>query len=101
MMSDQTVHAHIRTEHGELGQSLLQQGQSLEASLRTTGFEMGMLRVTVDQHQQGQGERGWAFQQQQNRPGLASDLPAPPAEEDRVIRAGQGLYNDGQVSFFA
>ena len=70
MMTDQTVHAHIRTEHGELGQGLLQQGQSLEASLRTTGLEMGMLRVTVDQQQQGRGDNAWAFQQQPSRPGL-------------------------------
>ena len=75
MMTDQTVHAHIRTEHGELGQGLLQQGQSLEASLRTTGLEMGMLRVTVDQQQQGRGDNAWAFQQQPSRPGTASGPP--------------------------
>lgn len=100
MMSDQTVHAHIRTEHGELGQSLLQQGPSLEASLRTTGLEMGMLRVTVDQQQQGRGEHAWAFQQQ-GRPSLASGGPAASADEERALRAGQDLYNNGRVSFFA
>ena len=102
MMTDQTVHAHIRTEHGELGQGLLQQGQSLEASLRTTGLEMGMLRVTVDQQQQGRGDNPWAFQpQQQGRPGLASGLASTPAEEERASRMDHGFHNNGHVSFFA
>ncbi|MBI4000778.1 MAG: flagellar hook-length control protein FliK [Nitrospira defluvii] len=101
MMTDQTVHAHIRTEHGELGQGLLRQGQSLEASLRTTGLEMGMLRVTVDQQQQGQGENAWAFQQQQGRPGLASGLPSASGEEERTSRVSHGYDNNGHVSFFA
>jgi len=101
MMSEQTVHAHIRTEHGELGQSLLQQGQSLETSLRTTGLEMGMLRVTIDQQQQGRGENAWTFQQPQGRPALTSGGPAASGEDEGVLRAGQGLYNNGRVSFFA
>ncbi|MGZ8422469.1 MAG: flagellar hook-length control protein FliK, partial [Nitrospira sp.] len=101
MMTDQTVHAHIRTEHGELGQGLLQQGQSLEASLRTTGLEMGMLRVTVDQQQQGRGDNAWAFQQQPGRPGLASGLPSASGEEERASRAEYGIHNNGRVSFFA
>lgn len=101
MMSEQTVHAHIRTEHGELGQSLLQQGQSLEASLRTTGLEMGMLRVTVDQQQQGRGENAWAFQQQQGRQGLAAGGSTTVGEDEQVIRAAQDLYSNGRVSFFA
>jgi flagellar hook-length control protein FliK len=100
MMTDQTVHAHIRTEHGELGQSLLQQGQSLDSSLRTTGLEMGMLRVTVDQQQQGRGEGAWAFHQQQGRPGPASGA-LPASEEDRALRIEHGGYNNGRVSFFA
>lgn len=102
MMTEQTVHAHIRTEHGELGHSLLQQGPSLEASLRTTGLEMGMLRVTVDQHQQGGGENAWAFQQQPGRSALAPKGPAASsAEEERTFLGGQGFYNNGRVSFFA
>ncbi len=101
MMTDQTVHAHIRTEHGELGQGLLQQGQSLEASLRTTGLEMGMLRVTVDQQQQGRGDNAWAFQQPQGRAGLASGLPSAPGEEELASPVGHGYHNNGHVSFFA
>lgn len=102
MMTEQTVHAHIRTEHGELGHSLLQQGPSLEASLRTTGLEMGLLRVTVDQHQQGGGENAWASQQQPGRSGLAPKGPATSsAEEERTFLAGPGFYNNGRVSFFA
>ncbi len=101
MMTEQTVHAHIRTEHGELGQGLLQQGQSLEASLRTTGLEMGMLRVTVDQQQQGRGDNPWVYQQQQGRPGSASAGSSGMREEDRGARSETELYNNGRVSFFA
>lgn len=101
MMADQTVHAHIRTEHGELGQGLLQQGQSLESSLRTTGLEMGMLRVTVDQ-QQGRGENAWMFQQQQGRSLPASGQPTTPGEEERTVRMGNSSHNNsGGVSIFA
>ena len=100
MMTEQTVHTHIRTEHGELGQGLLQQGSSLEASLRTTGLEMGTLRVTVDQ-QQGRGDHAWTFQQQQGRPNLLSGTPAKAGEDDRVPRAGQNMNNNGRVSWFA
>ncbi len=101
MMSDQTVHAHIRTEHGELGQGLLQQGQSLESSLRTTGLEMGMLRVTVDQ-QQGRGDNAWMFQQQQQgRPGSAAAPPSAAREEERSVRREQGIESSERVSFFA
>ncbi|MDR4472114.1 MAG: flagellar hook-length control protein FliK [Nitrospira sp.] len=88
MMNDQTVHAHIRTEHGELGQGLLQQGQSLESSLRTTGLEMGMLRVTVDQ-QQGRGDNAWMFQQQQQQQGRSSSSNVSHAssrDDERGVR---------------
>jgi hypothetical protein len=101
MMTEQTVHAHIRTEHEALGQGLLQQGQSLESSLRTTGLEMGMLRVTVDQQQQGRGEQAWAFQQQQGRPGAANGPASRPTEDQRDSRADHGVYSNGRVSYFA
>lgn len=101
MMSDQTVHAHIRTEHGELGQGLLQQGQSLESSLRTTGLEMGMLRVTVDQ-QQGRSDNAWMFQQQhQDRLTAASSQRGTTAEEERSARGETGEYRSERVSLFA
>ncbi len=102
MMSDQTVHAHIRTEHGELGQGLLQQGQSLESSLRTTGLEMGMLRVTVDQ-QQGRGDNAWMFQQQQQqgRPSSPNMAQAAAREDERGARGERGLGSNERVSFFA
>ena len=101
MMSDQTVHAHIRTAHGELGQGLLQQGQSLESSLRTTGLEMGMLRVTVDQ-QQGRGDNGGMFQQQQQgRPWPAGAPHSAAAEEDRGVRREQGFESSERMSIFA
>lgn len=102
MMSDQTVHAHIRTEHGELGQGLLQQGQSLESSLRTTGLEMGMLRVTIDQ-QQGRGDNAWMFQQQQQqgRP-PSTNLSQPAAPEERRAPSGERVVaSDERVSLFA
>lgn len=99
MMSDQTVHAHIRTEHGALGHGLLQQGPSLESSLRTTGLEMGMLRVTVDQ-QQGGGQQAWEFQQQA-RSGGGSGRPTGSKDEDRQTRATTEMYGNGRVSIFA
>ncbi len=101
MISDQTVHAHIRTEHGELGQGLLQQGQSLESSLRTTGLEMGMLRVTVDQ-QQGRSENAWMFQQQhQNRPTVSPGQRSTTGEDERSARGESGEYTSERVSIFA
>lgn len=100
MMADQTVHAHIRTEHGDLGQGLLQQGQSLESSLRTTGLEMGMLRVTVDQ-QQGRGDNAWLFQQQQERPAPAAGRSLGKGETDGTVGTRNEPRNDGQVSIFA
>lgn len=100
MMADQTVHAHIRTEHGDLGQGLLQQGPSLESSLRTTGLEMGMLRVTVDQ-QQGRGENAWLFQQQQGRPTSDTGRSSGTGEADGTVGTRNGPRNDGQVSIFA
>lgn len=101
MMSDQTVHAHIRTEHGELGQGLLQQGQSLESSLRTTGLEMGMLRVTVDQ-QQGRSDNAWMFQQQhQDRPTASSGQRSTTREDERSARGETGDYTSERVSIFA
>ncbi|MBS0168892.1 MAG: flagellar hook-length control protein FliK [Nitrospira sp.] len=103
MMNDQTVHAHIRTEHGELGQGLLQQGQSLESSLRTTGLEMGMLRVTVDQ-QQGRGDNAWMFQQQpqqQGRPSNPTLSQTASREEERGARGERTAGSNERVSFFA
>ena len=102
MMSDQTVHAHIRTEHGELGQGLLQQGQSLESSLRTTGLEMGMLRVTVDQ-QQGRGDNAWMFQQQQpqGRPPSSNMSQSATREDERGARGDHGAGSNERLSFFA
>ena len=60
------------------GRGLLQQGQSLESSLRTTGLEMGMLRVTVDQ-QQGRGEilRG-CFNNSNSRSPIISEYVSGP-----------------------
>jgi len=103
MMNDQTVHAHIRTEHGELGQGLLQQGPSLESSLRTTGLEMGMLRVTVDQ-QQGRGDNAWMFQQQpqsQNRSSSSNMSNAAIREEEHGVRGERGVGSNERVSIFA
>lgn len=103
MMNDQTVHAHIRTEHGELGQGLLQQGQSLESSLRTTGLEMGMLRVTVDQ-QQGRGDNAWMFQQQQQQQGRSSSSNVSHAssrDDERGVRGERGVGSNDRVSIFA
>ena len=101
MMTEQTVHTHIRTEHGELGQGLVQNGPSLEASLRTTGFEMGTLRVTVDQQQQGRGDHPWAFRQQQNPSESPSRQSATTTEDAGISLTGQDIRKNGRVSWFA
>ncbi|MFO0730067.1 MAG: flagellar hook-length control protein FliK [Nitrospiraceae bacterium] len=81
MMAEQTVHTHIRTEHGVLGQGLVQQGHQLESSLRTTGLEMGFLRVTVDQQQQGRGDAGTGYQRPGQTAGRAVEGSAGKVEE--------------------
>jgi hypothetical protein len=80
----------------------LQQGQSLESSLRTTGLEMGMLRVTVDQ-QQGRGDTAWLFQQQQQqgRPSSPNMSQAPAREDERATRGEQRVGSNDRVSIFA
>jgi flagellar hook-length control protein FliK len=101
MMSDVTVNAHIRTEHGALGQGLVQQGHQLESSLRTNGLEMGFLRVTVDQQHQGRGESGSTYQ----RP---HPFAAGQRTEDHATTQSEALSTttvrepgNGRVSFFA
>ncbi len=100
MMTDQTVHAHIRTEHGLLGQGLLQEGQQLESSLRTTGLEMGFLRVTVDQQQQGRHDGGASYQRPGQPVGRATDGSVAQVEAADGPPAPRQMSN-GRVSYFA
>ncbi|WP_447603080.1 flagellar hook-length control protein FliK [Nitrospira sp. Nam80] len=63
-MMDRTVHAHIRTEHMDLGQGMLSQQQQLETKLQNSGLEMGQFKVTVDQQQLSRGDsHGWLRQE--------------------------------------
>jgi hypothetical protein len=100
MMSDVTVNAHIRTEHGALGQGLMQQGHQLESSLRTNGLEMGFLRVTVDQQQQGRGESGSAYQRPHPFAGQRAEDHATTQSEAFSTTTVREPGN-GRVSFFA
>jgi hypothetical protein len=68
-MMDRTVHAHVRTEHMDLGQGMLSQQQQLETKLQNSGLEMGQFKVTVDQQQLSRGDsQGWLRQESEWRP---------------------------------
>jgi flagellar hook-length control protein FliK len=73
-MMDRTVHAHIRTEHMDLGQGMLSQQQQLETKLHDSGLEMGQFKVTVDQQQFSRGDaQSWLRQEGEWR--FATDAP--------------------------
>ncbi len=63
-MMDRTVHAHIRTEHMDLGQGMLSQQQQLENKLQSSGLEMGEFKVTVDQQQLSRGDSQGSLRQE-------------------------------------
>lgn len=95
-MMDRTVHAHIRTDHMDLGQGMLSQQQQLETRLQSSGLEMGEFKVTVDQQQLSRGDsQGWFRHQGEGRPVpavphhdvLEGDVREPPAPE-RQRRSG-------------
>jgi hypothetical protein len=101
-MTDRTVHAHIRTDHMDLGQGMLSQQQQLETKLQSSGLEMGEFKVTVDHQQLSRGDsQGWLGHQGDRRP----------ATVELVQRAGEGTAHDpspierrrhtGILSFFA
>lgn len=100
-MMDRTVHAHIRTEHADLGQGMLAHQHQLEVKLQHSGLEMGELRVTVDQQQLTRGDsQGWLRQQSEEPPGMTHPeargvAPEEPSED--VFRPRRS----GIMSFFA
>ena len=63
-MTDRTVHAHIRTDHTDLGQGLLNQQHDLESNLQRSGLEMGQFKVTIDQHGHPRGDSHGLMRQQ-------------------------------------
>jgi flagellar hook-length control protein FliK len=67
-MTDRIVHAHIRTDHMDFGQGMLNQQQQLEARLQHSGLEMGDLKVTVDHQQLSRDHSQAGFSHQPHRP---------------------------------
>lgn len=51
-LSDQMVHAHIKTDQAQLGQLLFTHRDQLESSIGAVGFDLGELRVSVGQQEQ-------------------------------------------------
>ncbi len=101
-MMDRTVHAHIRTEHMDLGQGMLSQQQQLETKLHDSGLEMGQFKVTVDQQQFSRGDaQSWLRQEGEWRP--ATDAPNHRrAESDTGASTVSGPQRrPGIVSIFA
>lgn len=100
-MMDRTVHAHIRTEHMDLGQGMLSQQQQLETKLHNSGLEMGEFKITVDQQQLSRGDsQGWLRQEGEWRP----------ARDETTVRGGERDVREtvpdpqrrpGMVSIFA
>jgi flagellar hook-length control protein FliK len=101
-MTDRTVHAHIRTDHMDLGQGMLSQQQQLETKLQSSGLEMGEFKVTVDQQQLSRGDwQGWLGHQGDRHP-LEMDVVQRAAEEQRDEPAPvERRRHTGIVSLFA
>lgn len=101
-MTDRTVHAHIRTDHMDLGQGMLSQQQQLETKLQSSGLEMGQFKVTVDQQQLSRGDsQGWLGHQADRHP-LEVDVVQRAGDEQRHEPAPvERRRHTGIVSFFA
>ncbi|BCA54812.1 hypothetical protein W02_19520 [Nitrospira sp. KM1] len=58
VLADQTVHAHLTTERGDLGQMLASRQDQLGSQLSSVGLELGQMRVQVDRqnHHQAGGQ---------------------------------------------
>ncbi len=94
VLSDQTVHTHVRTDSPELGHLLASRQDQLGAQLSASGLEMGHFRVQVDRQGANHSGQEWlsrayddAFQRhqghrQQDRP---PDSPVPSWERTGVL----------------
>jgi flagellar hook-length control protein FliK len=101
-MMDRTVHAHIRTDHMDLGQGMLNQQQQLETRLQGSGLEMGEFKVTVDQQQLSRGDsQGWLRHQGEGRPLPADSPQRVPAGGSQEAPAPERQRRTGIVSLFA
>jgi flagellar hook-length control protein FliK len=101
-MMDRTVHAHIRTEHMDLGQGMLSQQQQLENKLQSSGLEMGEFKVTVDQQQLSRGDSQGSLRQESEWHPVRDETSMRGHEHD----AGEPIAADprrtrGIVSIFA
>lgn len=100
-MMDRTVHAHIRTEHADLGQGMLAHQHQLEVKLQHSGLEMGELRVTVDQQQLTREDtQGW-LRQQSEGPAAMSQSEARGVESEEPSEGLMPTRRSGIMSFFA
>ncbi len=68
VLANQTVHAHVTTEHADLGQYLMARQGQLETALNSAGMDMGQFRVLVDRHGHGQAGHDSSFHAAQDRP---------------------------------
>jgi flagellar hook-length control protein FliK len=101
-MMDRTVHAHIRTEHFDLGQGMVGQQQQLETKLQHSGLEMGEFKVTVDQHQLPRHDsQGWLGQSGTWRPAMEASQPRESGRETSEVATIERPRRSGIVSFFA
>jgi hypothetical protein len=101
-MTDRTVHAHIRTDHMDLGQGMLSQQQQLETKLQSSGLEMGEFKVTVDNQQLFRGDsQGWLGRHSDRHP-LTVEVVQRAADGDtREQPPAERRRHVGIVSLFA
>ncbi|HEX2055458.1 MAG TPA: flagellar hook-length control protein FliK [Nitrospiraceae bacterium] len=101
-MSDRTVHAHIRTDHMDFGQGMLNQQQQLETKLQSSGFEVGEFKVTVDQQQLSRGDsQGWLAQHDDQRAARADSRERALERPVREPVPAERRRHTGIVSFLA
>jgi len=64
VLSDQTIHTHMSTDHAELGQMLTSRQEQLSTQLSSAGLDLGRFQVQVDQGRTNQSGQEWQSQSQ-------------------------------------
>lgn len=101
-MMERTVHAHIRTDHMDFGQGMLNQQQQLETRLQTSGLEMGDFKVTVDHQQLSRDDsQAWLGHQADRRHSVMDSQERAPEGEVREGLPAEHRRHLGIMSFFA
>lgn len=90
VLANQTVHAHVTTEHADLGQYLMARQGQLETALNSAGMDMGQFRVLVDRHGQGQAGHDSSFHAAQDRPHEGRRAPDDQPGETSTRRTPDG-----------